>query len=731
MCKHIFPLILLLFAQQLGAQNCLTANLCPGATVDYCDLSENNSDSWNESYWLDNANQIQDLSETAVSASFHFTDTCGGAVTIYYLLFLDLNNDGTLETVVDSRDLPAANTVLYGNGPNPPYDDGTPRSFDERPVPPGQQYRFAIEMTQNAGEYTAQLRWNTDDAPLNFIDPLLPYGNHVIRWVAEKSGGEQLICEYGLHVHDCKPPIVVCLNGVSINIMPTQMVTLWTTDFLQYMQDNATPNLVLELGVRKSGQGTGFPLNGNGAPQASVTFDCSEIGTQIVELWARDAEGNSNYCELYVIVMDALGNCAGGTNLNISLCARQWCSGALINHVGCSLASVDQGIPPLILYDETPDAPDGCFNYSSNTAIGQNYVLSPILEDDVMNGVNALDLVRMSQHILSTNLLPSPYSIIAADVNQSNSVTSFDLVLVRNLIVGFTSDLLQTSSWRFIDAGFSFSNPINPFSSAPFPETTPFSSSADTSVHFDLIGIKMGDVDCSAIPGIAADEPDERSLSLLSLPDLFLEKNETAEIVLSNVAPADWLALQFGLLFDPQRIQIETIEPGELPGDDNQAVGQPETGHINFVWYQPSPATVAAGTPLLRLRIRALAPVQLREAVHFTPNGLKPRVYDPNGTSRAFALLFGQPGDEQAAAGAPFPNPTTDGTSIPLFLPVRGDIQITLTDLQGRLVFSQQKTIEAGATQVDFPAEAFLHPGLFIWQIRASEAMFSGKVVKE
>lgn len=98
-------------------------------------------------------------------------------------------------------------------------------------------------------------------------------------------------------------PTVVCFNGVIINIMPTQMVTMWAPDFLQYAQDNVTPANLIQFGLRKSGEGVGFPQG------TSITYNCDELGMQLVELWAMDEAGNANFCQVTLEVRDDLGAC--------------------------------------------------------------------------------------------------------------------------------------------------------------------------------------------------------------------------------------------------------------------------------------------------------------------------------------------------------------------------------------------------------------------------------------
>lgn len=328
--KSVLPLCLILMALgQLSAQ-CIQLQNCPG-TLSACDLTSNNDVLWNESYWFDPVNQTPDLSDAPVEASLTLSDDCPGAsLTLRYLLFLDLDNNGTWETVVKSWEPPAPGTVNFNNANNPNYEGGDVRNFDERPVPANEQYQFALETITSGNTVQGNLRWVNPLTPNTFLIPQLPYGTHKIKWVAEDNLGNNQVCEYPIVVKDCKAPTVVCLNGLSVNLMPTGVITLWASDFLQYGEDNATPTPLLEYGIRKCGTGTGFPINADGSPLNSVTFSCTEIGTQCVELWVRDASGNADYCETYTIVQDNLDNCPG-VGSNDSIPSVQCLNGMSVN----------------------------------------------------------------------------------------------------------------------------------------------------------------------------------------------------------------------------------------------------------------------------------------------------------------------------------------------------------------------------------------------------------------
>ena len=51
------------------------------------------------------------------------------------------------------------------------------------------------------------------------------------------------------------------------------------------------------------------------------------------------------------------------------------------------------------------------------------------------------DLVLISKHILGNEAqFDSPYKYIAADINKSGSITAFDMVQLRQLILNITTE---------------------------------------------------------------------------------------------------------------------------------------------------------------------------------------------------------------------------------------------------------------------------------------------------
>ena len=135
----------------------------------------------------------------------------------------------------------------------------------------------------------------------------------------------------------------------------------------------------------------------------------------------------------------------------------------------------------------------------SNLAPGLNYVLTPITKPNPLNGVSAFDLVLTSRHILNLEPLTPAWKIIAADVNESGTVTSFDIVEARKVLIGSLPNFNSQRPWRFFPANTSFADPLNPFPSLP-ASTLTFQGVLQSVSGANFFGVKIGDLDHTVVP---------------------------------------------------------------------------------------------------------------------------------------------------------------------------------------------------------------------------------------
>ncbi|MDO8366926.1 MAG: dockerin type I domain-containing protein [Saprospiraceae bacterium] len=294
---------------------------------------------------------------------------------------------------------------------------------------------------------------------------------------------------------DTVPPVLVCKQYSSIGFFLCNL-SLSVNDFVDSLSDDNSPVGDIKLGIRKRCVGNGFPENKDRVHY----YDGNDYGWQTVEVWARDKAGNISIGYSSFILTEYLGMCCLPGNLtgiahtvndetidSVKFNIRgQNCLADTVDVEGFS--SDDWTFEPVFQSWEGPSRP------------GYDFTVTPSKNDDPLNGVTEQDLTLISRHILGIEPFDSPYKIIAADASQDGQVTSLDIKILRNLLLGNIDQLPNGKSWRFVPYDHKFPSVIKPFS-APFPEKIEVSNSEDPMPsYFGFIGVKIGDVDFSADP---------------------------------------------------------------------------------------------------------------------------------------------------------------------------------------------------------------------------------------
>jgi len=679
---------------------------CPTGPVQVCDSTDNSSLLWNEMYWWDANTQSHDLCEAPTNLSITATDLCSNAnVNVRYLLILDLDGDGTMETVVNSANLPGYNTIYYDNAQNPNFSGGSPRQFDHRAVPNNQKYGFALQTVVSGTKKVASVRWNTAQAPGTYTVPELPYGTHKIKWIVDDGCGNEKVCEYTFVVKDCKKPTVLCISGLSVNLMPTKMITLTVGDFLLDTYDNCTPANKLVVGIRKAGAGTGFPTNPDGTPQTTVTFDCTELGQQNVEVWSLDLAGNADFCGTHVIVQDNMGVCGpAGSNATVAgFLKTETDLGLADAHIEL-VANLPNGLPPYSLFSNTDN--NGLYGFANSVPMHSNYTLTPTKDNDPLNGVSTFDLVLINKHILGLDPLGSPYKMIAADANSSRSITTFDIVELRKLILGIYQDLPANNSWRFVDKKYLFPNQSNPFQEI-FPETISTAEVQSSQFADDFMAVKVGDVNGNATASLTSSEDRTSGTTYFDMTDCTVKIGDEFTV---HVRAADPLAA-YQFTMDMTGLHIVDLLPGENTTRDNFAV-----------FAQDRALTVSVdGGEGFALRFRATQNGLLSRMLAVSNRITKAEAYNSSGDNLDVAFRFIGPNGE-VAAGAGFelfqntPNPVKGMTSIAFNLPEAAEATLTISNTEGRIVNVVKGNYAKGLNTVTLQ-HAELRSGILFYQL--------------
>jgi hypothetical protein len=468
-----------------------------------CDAGANDPTLWRGLGWYNPADSTDDQAEAAINIELTVTDECGGGdVVASYMLFLDLDADGTQETFVMSGNPPPPGSILFDNVAT----QGIQRQYDRRLLAIDKKYVFALQKNTTGDTTKFLVRWNTMADPNVFNMPQLPYGYHRIVWTVSDRCGNSKEYEQAFTIsNDCAAPSVACESSISVMIpgLGPDSTTVHVSEVFLAALDNVTAPLLIEKAIERTPFGSSFPEWANGLPQDSVIFDCSDVGYRTVRVWARDAFGNAAHCTTTVSVTDPEEVCisyqpaVSGTahNLKNQLVPLEFDLYRMPDTVLVATANN-------WLLD---------FYFFNDLDLFGNYFVRPRAESsDILNGVNTFDLILISRHILNLEPFDTPYKLIAGDANASGTVTNFDIVTLRKIILGTLTSLPGNTSWRFVPQDHQFPVPENPFGT-PFPEQINLPSVYTTVVNANFFAIKIGDVDYSASPIPATGAPDDRN----------------------------------------------------------------------------------------------------------------------------------------------------------------------------------------------------------------------------
>ena len=536
---------------------------------------------------------------------------------------------------------------------------------------------------------------------------ILPLGTHRVIYSFEDRCGNRSVEEQLVILTSCKPPVPVCIHGLSTDLMAvdtdgdgiedTGMVVIWASDF-----------------DASSYHPCGNPFVFSLAPDinvTSLTFDCSHVGQgQVpVNLYVTDNLGNQDYCETYIIVQDNLGVCPQG---GIS-------TGTITGNV--STETSDNVLAVNVELDGSTMLPittnhAGTYTFPA-MPVGGNYVVSPAKNDDFKNGVSTLDLVHIQKHLLGIKTLESPYKMIAADANDSESITAIDLIELRKLILGIYTELPNNKSWRFVEKSYVFPDPYNPWMQV-WPEEHTINPLSIGIHHADFYGIKVGDVNNTVKANATSILPRGSGEILdLVIDDELIAAGQVIEVPVYANSSKSLEGIQFS--FDLQSgLVLTSVKPGLL-NVTSENFGWLNNQILTSSWNNTESVLLKATEPLFTLVLSAVKEVRLSESISMVSNPTPAEAYSNDSDIMDLQLTFR--GTENAFAFELLqnePNPFTEITQIGFVIPENGDVELTLFDVTGKQLMNQTINGTKGLNKVEINKDQISAQGLIYYQVQ-------------
>jgi hypothetical protein len=429
-------------------------------------------------------------------------------------------------------------------------------------------------------------------------------------------------------------------------------------------------------------------------------------------------DGNYDWAEIELYINND-GDCGPEDGaLILSGTIRQAETGEEVDDVVVMLDNASPEYPKYVLSEV------GGYAFMGLTSGG--YELSGEKNDDWGNGVSTLDLVLIQKHLLGIKALDNSYDLIASDANLSGSISAADLFEFRKLILGVEDELSGGKSWRFVEGSYSFANPMSPWNELGYAEVL----SIDLEENVDdanLIGIKLGDINGSAVANARATNLETRSgeSRYLVVKDAELEEGEV-EVAIEAKSFTEVSGMQFTL--ELEGMSYEGIESGALQVTNNN-VGTPRENTMTFSWNTTSGQSVVDGEVLFTLKLRNDRAGLLSQRMGMSSALTQSEIYEGEELA-IYDLGLEVRGSEEFsfALYQNEPNPFSAQTSIGFTLPEAGAYELSILDVTGKVVKVIESEGERGYNVVTMRSEE-LPAGLLYYQLESGEYNATKKMI--
>ncbi|MGH1435533.1 MAG: hypothetical protein ACRBG0_13875, partial [Lewinella sp.] len=244
-------------------------------------------------------------------------------------------------------------------------------------------------------------------------------------------------------VIDCKGPAPVCINGLTVTLMPVDegvdadgdgdedrcAMAIWASDFEGSPISDCTgqgPELfnglprVIKYAIYRAADVEADPDFVPSPDDTGLVLTQDDDENTVVYVYAFDEEGNYDYCETYILVAlnDNCGIIDEGGMVN----------GVIMTEDAETVEGVEVNINGDMNFMIMTNT-DGTYSFAG-LPLGGDYTITPYLNANPLNGVTTFDIVKISKHILNVDPLAGPYKRIAADANRSGTITTLDLIQI-------------------------------------------------------------------------------------------------------------------------------------------------------------------------------------------------------------------------------------------------------------------------------------------------------------
>ncbi len=544
---------------------------------------------------------------------------------------------------------------------------------------------------------------------------------HKVRWIVRDTCGNETICEELIEVFDCVEPMV--------ESDPEEVFTITIPIGLQYTV--VAKNFVDSILDDQSLKGDFLYSLRKDKYLPKATYDCCEVPAYGVvvpySVWIAE-KGIDQNCDgviewsergvhekvFNVVYQDNSGSCDCFESTLIA--------GTVYDQFG-------EGIENVIIKLKSDNAvfhnyvtsSNGSFNYLFTW---ENYdvAITPEKYDNHRNGVSILDVIKLQKYLLGEDTL-NTFELIAADADNSEHISFFDVFELKKLVLGLYTELPFNTSWRFVPKDYIFSDPKNPW---VFPEEIEVTTDV-SQLNNDFIGIKIGDLNGTAQPNLTSLIVREAPKQLhFQVESQYFGHGEIIDVPVRSNSDVYLLGAQFTLETDG--MEILDILPGVLniSEQDFALFGDKMT----LAWMDMNGIETASDETLFTLRLRAKSDGTLSRSMRITSAITPAEIYTLDEQTFEPTLSFDTPEvDRFQAEVTCAPNPWADHTTISLTLKESSDVHLDIYTINGLLVKTMSERFPPGSASIMIRQSDLENEGVYLYRLTTSEFDITQKMI--
>lgn len=325
-----------------------------------------------------------------------------------------------------------------------------------------------------------------------------------------------------------------------------------------------------------------------------------------------------------------------------------------------------------------------------------SYIVSANKTDSYAAGLSVIDIVLIKRHLLQIQLLPTPYEIIAADVNGDLVVSVQDIVLIRSLILGIIPDFGKTPVWQFIPKEYKFKNPLDPLKE-DYPIAYTLNNLSANKINVDFIGIKTGDVSLDAVNGLNSLESRSSATLKLKTEDKVFNAG-TKQSMKIDLDQEDIEGLQVFFKLNPA-VVIESVSTSGMDGFSNVNYTISDAS-LKLLWHQNGKVKPGKKSIIIHFttsktldahdvlkadddsEMRSIA-ISSTDLIYQVDSKYSYSIERSNHNNIHLTMIV-------------YPNPIVNSVNLQINSPTIGNGRITITDVQGKPAIQQNVSLIKG-----------------------------------